>query len=193
MEQRKVVEDDILMWRGFMLYIVGEELRRAMGRTDVPCMSFGVEQPADPTHYMKEVVTLWKTAEWQKMRDRYAFVEQTFMQSDWGGPAMKPTTFAGNLPFPEVTRSETRIEEVPQGGRLDTSKQLARWAPGFMREVAIQLQAGALGGRVRMTKMSWWETSRGAHSVQERLSDMPGGSGPGEDAREDITPASWDP
>ena len=56
-EQRKVVEDDVLMWRGFMLYIVGEELRRAMGRTDVPGMSFGVEEPADPTHYMKEVVT----------------------------------------------------------------------------------------------------------------------------------------
>ena len=169
-EQRKVVEDDVLMWRGFMLYIVGEELRRAMGRTDVPGMCLGVEQPADPTHYMKEVVTLWKTSEWQKMKDRYAFEEQTFMQSDWGGPVMKPTTFAGNmrLRLPEVARSETRMEEGSPEGRLETSKQLARWAPGFMREVAVQLQEGALGGRVKMAMMSWSEHLQRGHTPFRR-------------------------
>ena len=96
-EQDKVREDDVLMWRGLMLFIAHEEMRKALKRGEEEAMFLGLEQPADPTHYMPAVVTFWKTPEWIQMELRYQLKEQTFLQSRWGGKAKKPTTFGGNL------------------------------------------------------------------------------------------------
>ena len=49
-EQDKVREDDVLMWRGLMLFIAHEEMRKALKRGEEKAMFLGLEQPADPTH-----------------------------------------------------------------------------------------------------------------------------------------------
>ena len=60
-EQKKVVEDDVLLWRGLMLYIVQEEIRRAVGKGEESKTKLALEQPADPSHYVPEVVSFWGT------------------------------------------------------------------------------------------------------------------------------------
>ena len=164
-EKRLVEEDDILLWRSLMIYIVSEEMRKVHPEGDqLPQVKLGLEQPADPTHYMPEVVTLWKTEEWLAFRRMYHLKEQTFNQSSWGGKAKKPTTFAGNLSLqlPEG-QQEKEIE-----GKIESSKELARWAPGFMKEVAIQLQSRVFLRGVRIQVMSWEEHVRRGHTPFRR-------------------------
>jgi len=96
-EQKKVVEDDVLLWRGLMLYIVQEEIRRAVGKGEESKMKLALEQPADPSHYVPEVVSFWGTKEWRKLQNMYQLQEQTFRQSSVGGRKVKPTTFGGDL------------------------------------------------------------------------------------------------
>lgn len=82
-EERATAEDDdLMMWRSIMLY------------TGV---NLGLEQPADPVDYKPEVVSWWRTPEWQALKNHYQFQEQTFRQSCWGGKATKSTTFGGDL------------------------------------------------------------------------------------------------
>eukprot|EP00438_Fugacium_kawagutii_P029112 Skav233709 [mRNA] locus=scaffold2120:28636:35173:- [translate_table: standard] len=163
-EKTKVREDDLLMWRGWMLYIVQEEMARAMGRPDGRRLRVGLEQPADPTHYMEETVTFWKTKEWQELKRMYGLEEQSFRQSDWGGLAKKPTTFAGNLPL-ELPEERHQLKKEDFKG---SSKDLSRWAPGFMKEVASRLQSVVLGGRLRMKRMSWEEHCQRGHTPFRR-------------------------
>ena len=163
-EQRKVFEDDVLMWRGLMLYVVREELRR--GFKEPEKTHLGLEQPADPTHYMPEVVTFWKTPEWMQMKLRYHLKEQTFLQSRWGGLAKKPTTFGGTLPMslPEPQEDEDQVKEDEDQRKVRSSKDLARWAPGMMREVAERIQAVIFKKKVKMLKrMSWEEHVKRGH------------------------------
>ena len=100
------------------------------------------------------------------MKRMYGLEEITFNQGDFGGEAIKPTTWGGNLSI-EVpkkkneaakSRSENRSEN-----RIKDSKSLARWAPGLMREVARSLQQQILGERIRITKLSWREHIQHGH------------------------------
>ena len=163
-EMKKVQEDDLLMWRGLMLYVAQEEMRKAMGRGDNERLHLGLEQPADPTHYMEETVTFWKTEEWQALKRMYGFQEQSFRQSDWGGLAKKPTTFAGNLPLDLPEELHKFKKEDFKGN----SKDLSRWAPGFMKEVARQLQKVVWKKRVRAQRMSWEEHCQRGHTPFRR-------------------------
>ena len=90
-EEAMAREDDFLMWRSLM--------RRLFPSQFVSEVELGLEQPADPSHYMPEVVSFWETEEWKKMKRHYNLGEQAFNQSSWGGKATKPTTFGGNLPL----------------------------------------------------------------------------------------------
>ena len=158
-EQTKVYEDDCLMWRGLMLYIVREELRKGLNQMEEEKTHLGLEQPADPTGYMPEVVTFWKTPEWVQMKKRYSLQEQTFLQSRWGGLAKKPTTFAGTLrlTLPGAQEDEDQAEEKEDAKKVKSSKDLARWAPGMMREVAERLQEKVFKKKVRKLKRMTWE------------------------------------
>ena len=89
-EQRKVEDDDVLLWRGLMLFIIREEVRKTLHSDKIPVTRLGLEQPADPTHYIPEVVTLWKTEEWELLRSMYDLKAQSFKQSAWGGRAVNP-------------------------------------------------------------------------------------------------------
>ena len=167
-EQKKVFEDDCLMWRGMMLYIVREELRRGLNQSEEEKTHLGPEQPADPTHYKPEVVTFWKTSEWEQMKIRYHLREQTFLQSRWGGLAKKPTTFAGtlelDLPDPCEEGEERTEESDEEDRRIRSSKDLARWAPGMMREVAEKIQFQVFRKKVKkLKKISWEEHVRRGH------------------------------
>ena len=165
-EQTKVVEDDILMWRGMMLYIIGEELRRGYGHPEEEKIHLGLEQPADPTEYMPETVTFWKTKEWEQMKLRYQLHEQTFLQSRWGGLAKKPTTFAGTirLSLPDSQEDEDQVREKDEERKVKSSKDLARWAPGMMRQVAERLQEVVFGKKVwKIRKATWEEHVRRGH------------------------------
>ena len=165
-EEKKIVEeDDILLWKSLMIYIVSEEVRRADPKErDLLVVRLGLEQPADPTHYMPEVVTFWKTSGWLSLRQMYNLQEQTFNQSSWGGLAKKPTTFAGNLKLqlPEGQHLKETLEPVA------SSKDLARWAPGFMKEVAVQVQRQVLKKEIKIQMMSWEEHVKRGHTPFRR-------------------------
>ena len=96
-----------------MLYIVQEEIRRAVGKGEESKMKLALEQPADPSHYVPEVVSFWGTKEWRKLQNMYQLQEQTFRQSSFGGRKVKPTTFGGDLRLcaPQL-HEEIQEEEV---------------------------------------------------------------------------------
>ena len=168
-EQKKVEDDDILMWRGLMLFVIHEEVRRAVGALESRKMILSVEQPADPTHYMPEVVTFWKTDQWLRLRNRYELWEQTFNQACFGGLAEKPTTFGGNLLLntPKDDLNGDGMDVTPLGP-VQSSKELARWAPGLMKEVATQLQRVAFMKKVKFMKLSWDEHVQRGHTPFRR-------------------------
>jgi len=96
MEERKQIEEDeTLMWRMIVLYIIADEVYKTQapnvcGGDERPW--FGLEQPAFP-QYKPEVVSFWKTEQWNRLCELYQFEEVTFNQGDWGGEAVKPTTW----------------------------------------------------------------------------------------------------
>ena len=71
-DEKKVVrEDDALMWRSLMVYMVSFEMRKLFpGRSGNCEVKLGLEQPADPSHYMPEVISFWKTEEWMVSKNR---------------------------------------------------------------------------------------------------------------------------
>ena len=80
------------------------------------------------------------------------------MQGDWGGVARKPTALGTNLflemPDPEVRGGLAR----GQGEEMD-SKELARWAPGMMREVTKSLTMIVRARRWRSARSSAGRTT----------------------------------
>lgn len=162
-EQEQVEEDDILMFRAWMIWIVAEEMRKLNGVEE--STAFGLKQPAIP--HNEEVVTIWKTEQWKGFAEAYGFVRQSFNQGDYGGRAKKPTSWGGNLPLilpksrgggvARDVRGKTK-EEI-----LEESRKLSRWAPGMMRAVAIQVQSRVFGKKVIFKKLSWEEHLNGNH------------------------------
>ena len=164
-EDKKVFEDDILMWRFWTLALVAMHVRKTQeenGRGEVKVM---VEQPAEPVTY-PEVVSFWRTEEWKLLRKIYGLEELTFLQGHWDGKVPKPTTIGGNLKL----RSPTKKSEEWKSQPVKNSKELERWAPGMMREVArsiyLQIQGG--GEPVKMLKLSWDEHLKMGHTPFRR-------------------------
>ena len=162
-EKDQVEEDDILMFRSWMIWILAEETRKAEGKTEP--VSFGLEQPAIPAN--DGVVTIWKTPQWRNFAEAYDFHRQAFNQGDFGGLAKKPTAWGGNLPIllPE-TRGGGKRRDVAGKTKeeiIAESKKLARWAPGMMRSVAASLQQITFRGKVVIKKLSWQEHLNANH------------------------------
>ena len=166
-ERNKVSDDDLLMWRSIMLFIVATEVRKAFpekfGGKDV---KLGLEQPADPKEYKPEVVSWWRTSEWLALRNHYQLQEQTFRQSSWGGQAVKPTTFGGNVSLRLPPDDEA--QRIWKEEKVKDSKQLSRWAPGFVREVAIQLCLQVWKSSVKLMAMTWSEHVQRGHTPFRR-------------------------
>ena len=154
-EQDKVNEDDVLTWRGLMLFIAHEEMRKALKRGEEEAMFLVLEQPADPAHCMPATVTFWKTPEWSQLKHRYKLSERTFLQSRWGGKAKRPTTFCGNLSLHLPDSQEDEDEVKAQDDEpLRSSEDLPRWAPGMMKQVATQITKQIFTKKVKALKMS---------------------------------------
>ena len=151
-EERKiVVEDDILLWRMIVIYMVSEYARKARG---IPRETqFGLEQPSSPKDYAPEVVSFWDTKEWIELKKEFQWSEFHFDQGRLGGLASKRTTFGGSL--------EVKVEDFIVGGsakgEVKNSKDLSRWAPGLMATVARALMEQAFNQRVIKHKTLTWE------------------------------------
>ena len=87
-EQRRLDEDDVLMWRFIFLWMVATYVRQAQ-EVQKPA-GFLLEQPASPRRYMPECVSFWDTKEWRKFKEEFNFEETTFSQDRHGGAAIKP-------------------------------------------------------------------------------------------------------
>jgi len=95
-EKALVKEDDTLMMRMVVLFLVSNYVKKARGSTQEPW--FLLEQPADPFHKNENVVSWRRTAQWKALKDEFNFHEITFDQLDLGGECPKMTTLGGNLP-----------------------------------------------------------------------------------------------
>lgn len=93
-EKKKVTEDDQLLWRMIFLAVLDEALKTAQAGREK--MGFGIEQPASPKAYNPDVVSLWDTPEWKKLKEDYGWLETTFSHKPLGGQAVKPTTMGEN-------------------------------------------------------------------------------------------------
>ena len=94
-EEKKLHDDDILMWCCLFLYMITVYLRRV--REINAEVIFGLEHPASPREFMPEVVSWWDTTQWKDIAREFDFVETTFNQGQLVGLSSKPTTFGGNL------------------------------------------------------------------------------------------------
>lgn len=149
-ERRKVEEDDVMLWRAITLALVSTHHRRAV-QPHLPEVQFLVEQPSSPQNY-PEVVSLWRTEEWKKLCEVYGWREIHFNQGDWGGKAEKPTTVGGSMELIPPTKKNFK-----NGILVRSSKELERWSPGMMREVARWLVEDVQGGEVKARMLSWDE------------------------------------
>ena len=162
-EDQKVFEDDVMLWRAIFLGLLATHVRRAQeGRTED--VKFMVEQPAEPSEF-PEVVSLWRTKEWRRLKEMYEWQEATFSQGDWGGKAVKPTTVGGNLEL-----QLPKKKKLMKGETVQSSKDLERWAPGMMREVAkaIITQVQEKKSGLRLKKIGWEEHLQNGHTPFRR-------------------------
>ena len=172
-ERQKVFEDDVMLYRMIMVYIVadmgrkalrglqdehqdGSRLPRRKGKT-----RFLLEQPAEPEH-QPSCASWWRTEEWFKLKKYYDLELYTFDQQDWGGKAHKPTSVATDLEFDLPTRIE---KKVARGAKVENSKELSRWAPGFMQQVANGIVRETEGPELtpKVGRMSWADHIRSGH------------------------------
>ena len=167
-ERQKVQEDDILMLRMIMLFVIAEEIRKANGAR-APT-HFAVEKPAVPKE--DEVVSWWKTDVWKMLKKIYGFKESTFDQWNWGGKAHKPTTVGGTIEVeapPRLPGGKKRETEGKTAEELlKESRQLARWAPGMMRALAEQVVEKIFNKQPKMRPLSWDEHVRANHTPFRR-------------------------
>ena len=162
-EDQKVFEDDVMMWRAILLGLLAIHVRRTqVGQAED--VKFLLEQPAEPTEF-PEVVSLWRTKEWKRLKEMYQWQEATFSQGDWGGKTTKPTTVGGNLELELPTKRMMKRSKAVQN-----SKELERWAPGMMREVAkaiiTQIQEKRPG--LKLKKIGWEEHLQNGHTPFRR-------------------------
>eukprot|EP00438_Fugacium_kawagutii_P033584 Skav205234 [mRNA] locus=scaffold1794:149103:155795:- [translate_table: standard] len=162
-EAEKVKQDDILMLRFLLIYIIAEELRKAEGRSKK--VHFLLEQPGIPKN--KEVVSWWQTDVWKKMKKTYRFDEVSVDQWDWGGAASKWTTLGTSMKIERPLRrggAPKRDREGKDSKQLfQESRALARWAPGLMIEVAERLQEEVWEEKIQCRPLSWSEHVRAGH------------------------------
>lgn len=69
-EEKLVAEDDILLFRMWMIYVIAEEVRKASTK-EKPVL-FGMEHPAPPTH-VPDNVSIWRTEQWMRFKRVYSF------------------------------------------------------------------------------------------------------------------------
>ena len=163
-EKTMVLEDDTMMMRMVVLFLVSSYVKKAKGATHHPW--FLLEQPADPYHKNEEVVSWWRTPQWKAIKDEFNFTELTFDQFHLGGECNKMTTVGGSLP---VSIDPFQVKrKAPLKGRIHDSKSLSRWAPGMMDAIATSLMQHGLRQEPRMAQLSWADHLKNGHIPYRR-------------------------
>ena len=150
-EKDMLLEDDVLLFRAIVLFLVCTYVRRAKGISDPT--RFLMERPSSPKAYAPQTVSWWDTEEWKLLQKEFDLQETHFNQGDLGASVQKPTTFGGNVELDVGVK--TRIKMA--GGPITDSKQLSRWAPGLMTLVAQALLEGRTKDEVITVKKLTWE------------------------------------
>ncbi len=165
-EKELLKEDDRLMWRLLFLYVVSNYIK---GAKDVKEKTwFLLEQPADPKEKNPEVVSFWRTSQWQLLKEEFNLEEIHFNQADLGGDASKPTTTGGDLPLKLQSHLTKRKRFVSQ--RVHDSKSLSRWSYGFMNAVAESLLEVVFKKEpsVKLKAVSWDQHIQNGHIPYDR-------------------------
>ena len=142
-EKKKCHQDDTMLLRMVMLFVVAEEVRRATKKGQP--VTFLLEHPSAPGD-LPEVVSWWRLPQWHALKKAYGLGELHLNQEDWGGYGSKPTTLGTNMQLgnggmnsrrarrgrpSNEQRMQMTNEEIVQG-----SKRLARWTPRLMLAIA---------------------------------------------------------
>ena len=159
-ERAKCHLDDLLLFRMVTLYIVakiGRDARLSQEKENnlQPVVRFLMEQPAAPEH-MPDVASFWRTEEWRVMKDHLNLDLVTFNQGAYGGMAVKQTSLALNMDF-TVPEDRGPPKAFLKAKHQVSSSDLARWAPGMMREIARQITSTIQKKRVTLKALSWQE------------------------------------
>ena len=177
-EEAIVYEDDVLMFRFILVYLLADLTAKAREEKG-GAVEFFLEQPAEPQAEPR-CASWWRTPEWEALEKLHELKKVTFLQGDWGGRAAKPTTIGTTMDF---RGPEKGICKLHQGGhqgqeqetdkprwmmtdeeKLSSSKALARWAPGMMRELARCLRKEVDGeSRTKVKALSWEEHVKLGH------------------------------
>ena len=161
---RKVRDDDELMFKMIMLYLVAKYARKVEQWGESRSTHFLLEQP-DAPDYKPEVVSFWWTRQWRALQEAEDLKLLRIQQGDYGGQYVKPTGLGTDL---DVKRGTITGKAVGRSaGLCHDTKQLARWTPGLCREIAKALME-ALGKEIKLRKMSWQEHLAMGHTPFRR-------------------------
>ena len=167
-EQMQVTEDDILMMRFVLLYVVSDLVRKMNKEEDKTLLL--MEQPAEPTN--EEVVSWWRTKEWKALKESHDLDLQTFNQSEFGSSSTKPTSIGGTTRIQIPMRGRKGSHRVTEGKAAqqlcEESRLLSRWTPGMMRELAKAVQVFAFKLPIKIRAISWSEHVRLGHTPFRR-------------------------
>ena len=96
-ERAIVREDDVLMFRFILIYLLAD-ITAKVRENEGGGVEFFMEQPAEPKGEPR-CALWWRTPEWKTLEKLHNLREVTFMQRDWGGRAVKPTTVGTTMDF----------------------------------------------------------------------------------------------
>ena len=162
-EKAMVLEDDTLMMRMIVLFLVSSYVKRAENLAGDPW--FLLEQPADPVAKNEEVVSWWRTPQWKSLVKEFGFQEVSFDQYDLGGECNKMTTLGGNL---VVDVDQFKMSRKPNFKRVQDSKSLSRWAPKMMDAISTALIRHVFKQEPCVSQLSWKDHIQMGHVPYRR-------------------------
>ena len=166
-EKRRVEEDDILMLRMVMLFIVAEEVRKAnsikMPTQFRPGTASRAKRRGDGQ--LVENPHLEDAGRWSRS------MASKSPRSTSGIGKEEPTSpprleVEGSTENPTKERRETEGKTPEE--LLRETKQLARWAPGMMKALAEQVMEKVCGKKPQLRPLSWEEHVRANHTPFRR-------------------------
>ena len=156
-EKEKCFEDDVMMLRAWMIFIVAQECRKAeMHRKKVGLV---LEHPSAPED-LPENVSIWRTPQWKALARAYQLHEVQVDQAALGGES-KPTTLGCNynLNFPDLPRRPYQPRQWRGKTRdqlVQESKRLARWTPLLTNSISEAiLRAQGVNIKIHIEKTAW--------------------------------------
>eukprot|EP00435_Cladocopium_sp_Y103_P053777 s587_g17.t1 len=149
-----VLNDTILMFRFWSMFILAEEVRDI----HMPPTQFYMEQPEDPARYRRAedverygYFSIFRTAEWKQFAETFNINLVHFDQHPMGHDKRKPTSLATNVAemyqLSEIRggpQNEAAVNDqfraLPMAERCEVTKKWASWAPGLKLAIATAVR-----------------------------------------------------